>query len=120
MTVRIERAPVSSATRDRLRRDCNTTQAVMEAAARAGRTLDARDAYREFRVAQDHFELGCWLVHYRLLIKGEGGDQARCECAEFLLEHGLMEPTRNFETVFGFGVDCYLSVFAQRPTVRAC
>ncbi|UXF74638.1 hypothetical protein K7574_21325 (plasmid) [Stenotrophomonas maltophilia] len=130
---RMVRAPISASTRDDLRRNCNTTQAVVETAARAGRILEPRDAYKEFRAAQDHFEVGCWLVYYRQRMVGEGAVQARYECAELLRRHGLLEPTRNFETVFGFGIDCYWSVVAdrrqgggasgvcqQQPEMRAC
>lgn len=129
---RMVRAPLPAATRERLRRDCSTTQAVVEAAARAGRTLHPRDAYKEFRAAQDYFELGCWLVYYRQQMANEEGGEVRCECAELLRRHGLLEPTRNFETVFGFDIDCYSfvvegrtreassAVSAWQAEVRAC
>lgn len=112
---RMVRAPIPAATRERLRRDCSTTQAVVDAAARVGRTLHPRDAYKEFRAAQDYFELGCWLVYYREQMANEEGGEMNCECAELLRRHGLLEPTRDFETVFGFDIECYSSVVAARP-----
>ncbi|CAJ19958.1 hypothetical protein LN565_01015 [Xanthomonas euvesicatoria pv. euvesicatoria] len=115
---RMVRAPISASTRDDLRRNCNTTQAVVETAARASKILEPRDAYKEFRAAQDHFEVGCWLVYYRQQMAGEGAHEAIYECAELLRRHGLQEPTRNFETVFGFGIDCYWSVVASQPRGR--
>jgi|GEM_PF-3395885 len=97
-----DRAPLSDAVRDQLRRDAGD---IMGTAARKHVTCDRSEAAAEGAAARDHFELGCWLHYYRDRIRRDGpqGFADRIDCARRLFEAGMPDPGYQFFTVFDFG-----------------
>jgi hypothetical protein len=76
---------------------------LVAAAARKNVTLDAWELREESHMAQEHFELGCWLHHLRSRIGRSDGLAARIECVRRLFDEGITEPGYMFFTVFDFG-----------------
>lgn len=104
-------APINTAVRAKLKADSASVGAVLAAAQCKGNTCDRHEARREFIAAQEHFELGCWLVHYAAL---PGTFDNRLACARLLMETGVGNPGYDFHTVFGFGERDYDNLFETR------
>lgn len=93
------RAPISAAERKQLKADLANLRATAE---RKGTTLDDWEERSERKAGERHFELGCWLYHYRRRISSEGLE-TRIDCARRIFVEGIFNPGYQFFTAFDFG-----------------
>jgi hypothetical protein len=96
----LERAPLSNAVRERLRRDLQNMEAT---AARKQLHFDAWDAIFDKDDGERHFELGCWLYYYSTRIRRPEAFQDRVDCARRIYLAGFQHLNYRFYTVFDFG-----------------
>ena len=96
----LERAPLSNAIRERLRRDLENIRATAE---RKQVTLDRWEEMDEQLEGKAHFELGCWLYFYSARIGQPGAFQDRVDCLRRIYQAGLTHLNYEFFTVFDFG-----------------
>ena len=107
-----ELAPIAPAVRNQLRLDAQDIRAT---AARKNFDMDAWTESRESKVAKEHFELGCWLYHFRDRVgrTGEGALKDRIECAWRIFRSGITNPSYDFHTVFEFGERQFDTIFGM-------
>ncbi|WP_368714090.1 hypothetical protein [Paraburkholderia sp. EG287A] len=96
----LERAPLSNAIRERLRRDLENIRATAE---RKQVTLDRWEEADEQREGRAHFELGCWLYYYSTRIYQPDAFQDRVDCSRRIYQAGFTHLNYEFFTVFDFG-----------------
>ena len=104
------KAPLNTAELSTLWRDARNVRATAE---RKGVTLDACEERRETYIAQNFFEIGCWLFYYskRVGLAGKEGLKARIDCAIRLKKAGIENPGYDFFTVFDFGERTFDTIF---------
>lgn len=103
------RAPVS--TRDRMQL-WSGLKDIHNSAKAKGYTLDASS--REDVIGEHHFELGCWLHHYRFKVSGlqEISILDRIDCLRRIIGAGFNEINDDsFLVVFGFGQRAFDGIF---------
>jgi hypothetical protein len=104
------KAPIPIVVRNQLMQDAKNIKAT---AVRKQVTLRPIEEVAERRMAQKHFELGCWLHYYssKVGLDSEAGFKARVECAMRLFLSDIASPSYGFFTVFDFGERQFDSIF---------
>lgn len=104
------KAPLTTEVRAQLRADARNIRA---AADRKQVSLDRFEELRESRMAQQHFELGCWLFRFTKLrgLTPAQYLQERVDIVTRLFLAGLNNPRYDFFTVFDFGERQFDSIF---------
>lgn len=97
-SARGDAVPLAAATIKRLGHDARH---VAETVRRKGMHLSTEEIDAEVAFAELHFDLGCWLHHYRLLVR-QGGCHIRVDCVRRLFEAGFACVGDQFRLVFEF------------------
>lgn len=112
----LHQAPLNKEMRDQLLRD---SADILGAAARHGDDLTAVDVATEQRMAQEHFELGCWLFFHRnRRISNPDGVWSRIDCLRRIIQSGISNPGYSFHSVFRFGERDFDTLFEMGDSAQ--
>lgn len=101
-------APITITERVELRRNARD---VARTAVWKGFACDPMHAETVGKLAQEYFDLGCWLYYYSKRLDVQDNLAERVDCAWRLFDAGISDPGDNFLIIFGFGRRHFAALF---------